>query len=166
MYIEKITIKETDEKDLLNIMDLWNNGEVMFYVGFPNGLGVTIEQLKKWLNGVNQSNIRRHYSIYTESIGYCGETYYEIDLEHDLATLDIKLFPKAQGKGIAAYALSYVLNQVFENNLATKAYVDPNPDNKNAWKLYEKLGFISKPRPEFLEENEIYLEITKDIWIR
>ena len=166
MYIGEITIKETDEKDLPNIMDLWNNGEVMFYVGFPKGIGVTIEQLKNWLNGVNKNEIRRHYSIYDENIGYCGETYYEIDLEHDLATLDIKLLPKAQGKGVAAYALSYVLNQVFENNLATKAYVDPNPENKKAWKLYEKLGFVSKPRPKFLQEYEIYLEITKDTWNR
>lgn len=30
--------------------------------------------------------------------------------------------------------------------------------------LYKKLGFISKPRPEFLEQNYIYLEITKDVW--
>jgi len=54
----------------------------------------------------------------------------------------------------------------FNNNhdLATKAYVDPNPANKKAWALYEKLGFISKPRPEFLPPDETYLEVTKDLW--
>ena len=164
MYTGKIAIKETDENDLQNIMSLWNNGDVMFYVGFPEGLNVTIEKLKLWLKGVNQNKTRRHYSIYAENIGYCGETYYSIDLEHDLATLDIKLLPKAQGKGIAEYALSFTINQVFKNNLATKAYVDPNPKNKKAWKLYDKLGFLSKERPEFLEPYETYLEITKDRW--
>ncbi|SFB10304.1 GNAT family N-acetyltransferase [Clostridium frigidicarnis] len=164
MYKGKITIKATDENDLLNIINLWNNGEVMFYVGFPKGFNVTIEQLKQWLNRFNKNESCRHYSIYAENTGYCGETYYSIDFEHDLATLDIKLLPIAQGKGIAEYALSYAINKVFENNLATKAYVEPNPENKKAWKLYKKLGFISKPRPEFLEQNDIYLEITKDVW--
>ena len=143
-------------------MKLWNNGQVMFYVGFPRGLGVTIERLQQWLNGVNQNIFRRHYSVYAEDIGYCGETFYDIDHEHDLAILDIKLLPKAQGKGIAAYAFSHVIDQVFSNNLASKAKVDPHPDNKKAWELYEKLGFISKPRPEYLEDYPTYLEVTPD----
>jgi RimJ/RimL family protein N-acetyltransferase len=162
VYTGKIRIKETDQSDLPNIMQLWNNGQVMFYVGFPRGLGVTIERLQQWLTGVNQDIFRRHYSIYAENIGYCGETFYDIDHEHDLAILDIKLLPKAQGKGIAAYAFSNVIDQVFSNDLATKACVDPHPDNKKAWKLYEKLGFISKPRPAFLEKGPTYLEVTRD----
>ncbi len=162
MYTGKITIKETDQSDLPNIMQLWNNGEVMFYVGFPKGLGVTLERLEKWLNWVNQDIFRRHYSIYAEGIGYCGETFYEVDREHDLAVMDIKLLPEAHGHGIAAYALSYSVDRVFRNHLTTKAYVDPHPDNKKAWNLYAKLGFVSKPRPEYLPEGPTYLEVTPD----
>ena len=162
MYTGKIRIKETDQSDLQNVMKLWNNGQVMFYVGFPRGLGVTLERLQKWLDGVNQDIFCRHYSIYAEDIGYCGETFYDIDREHDLARLDIKLLPKAQGKGIAAYAFSHVIDQVFSNNLATKAYADPHPDNKKALKLCAKLGFVSKPRPEFLEKGPAYLEVNRD----
>jgi RimJ/RimL family protein N-acetyltransferase len=143
-------------------MKLWNDGQVMFYVGFPNGLGVTLERLQQWLDGVNQDIFSRHYSIYAENIGYCGETFYDIDHEHDLAILDIKLLPKAQGKGIAAYAFSNVIDQVFTNNLATKAYADPRLDNKKASKLCAKLGFVSKPRPEFLLKGPTYLEVTRD----
>jgi hypothetical protein len=51
---------------------------------------------------------------------------------------------------------------VFSNNLATKAYVDPHLDNKKALKLCAKLGFIGKPRPEFLEKGPAYLEVTRD----
>lgn len=162
MYTGKITIKETDQSDLPNVMGLWNDGNVMSYVGYPDGLGVTLERLQKWLSGVNQNMFRRHYSIYADGVGYCGETFYEIDREHDLARLDIKLMPEARGKGIAAYAFSYVIDQVFSNNLATKARVDPHPDNKKAWDLYAKLGFISKPRPEFLEKGLTYMEVTPE----
>jgi GNAT superfamily N-acetyltransferase len=111
VYTGKITIKETDQSDLPNIMQLWNNGQVMFYVGFPRGLGVTMERLQQWLDGINQDVFSRHYSIYAQDIGYCGETFYDVDREHDLARLDIKLLPKAQGKGIAAYAFSHVINR-------------------------------------------------------
>ena len=162
MYTGKIRIKETDQSDLPNVMQLWNNGQVMFYAGFPRGLGVTIERLQQWLTGVNQDIFSRHYSIYAENIGYCGETFYDIDRKHDLARLNIKLLPKAQGKGIAAYAFSHVIDQVFSNNLATKAYADPHPDNKKASKLCANLGFVSKPRPEFLEKGPAYLEVTRD----
>ena len=159
-----ITIKETSFEDLKNVMDLWNNGEVMFYVGFPTGLGVTFEQIERWLANTQQNPFYKHFSVYTDELGYCGETCYDIDRVHDLASLDIKLLPKAQGKGIASYALSYAINQVFELNLATKAYVEPTPANKKAWSLYKRIGFVSKPRPAFLEPYETYLEITKDLF--
>lgn len=162
VYTGKIRIKETDQSDLPNIMQLWNNGQVMFYVGFPSGLGVTMERLQQWLEGINQDIYSRHYSIYAQDIGYCGETFYDVDREHDLARLDIKLLPRAQGKGIAAYAFSYVIDQVFSNNLASKARVDPHPKNKKAWNLYAKLGFVSKPRPAFLPKGPTYLEVTRD----
>jgi len=51
---------------------------------------------------------------------------------------------------------------VFSNNLATKAYADPHPKNKKALKLLEELGFVSKPRPEFLEKGPTYMEVTRD----
>lgn len=160
----KILIKETTREDLQNVMNLWNDGEVMFYVGFPNGLNVNIEQMEKWLKTVNKDISRKHYSIYEEELGFCGETFYSVDKNHDLSALDIKLFPYARGKGIASYALSYAIDEVFTKDLASRAYVDPNPKNEKAFKLYERLGFISKKRPEFLEEGETYLEITKESW--
>jgi len=162
VYTGTIRIKETNQADLPNIMQLWNNGQVMFYVGFPQGLGVTMERLQQWLEGINQDTDSKHYSIYAQDIGYCGETFYRIDREHDLAILDIKLLPRAQGKGIAAYALSCTIDHVFSNSLASKAYADPHPKNKKAWNLYAKLGFVSKPRPKFLEKGSTYLEVTPE----
>lgn len=160
--MSNLKIKETDAKDLINLLELWNDGDTMKYVGFPNGLGVTIEKLEKWLENINVNDKRKHYSIYDNSIGFCGETYYEIDIKHDLATLDIKLLKKARGKGIATKALSNTLNIVFNNKLATRAYVDPNPLNKDAFRLYEKLGFYKEKRPKHLEPYETYLEINKN----
>ena len=160
----KIVIKETSKDDLENVMKLWNNGDVMKFVGFPDGLGITIENLEKWIIWAIQPPYRCHYSIYLEDDTYCGETFYDTDVNTGTSALDIKLLSHVQGKGIAFKALSYSINKAFKEGKAERVYVDPHPDNISAWKLYEKLKFTNRPRPDYLEGNNPYLEITRDEW--
>ena len=157
-------IRETTKRDFENLVLLWNNGAVMSFVGFPDGLGITLEEMDEWLAwAINKPN-RCHYSIYANEIGYCGETFYNVDSETKTAALDIKLLPTAQGKSIAKTALKFAINKAFDTGKAERVYVDPHPDNHKAWVLYEKLGFTSKPRPKYLHDSVSYLEITKDEW--
>jgi RimJ/RimL family protein N-acetyltransferase len=157
----KLVIKKTTADDLENILGLWNSGEVMKYVGFPEGLNYDMDQMKKWLDYINENSNSRHYSIYEAELGYCGETFYEVDSMHDVAALDIKLLPQAQGRNIAYSALKNTIRTVFGQNLASKVYVDPHPDNQKAWKLYARLGFKDVPRPLYLEPFPTYLELNK-----
>ncbi|PKO04697.1 MAG: GNAT family N-acetyltransferase [Chloroflexi bacterium HGW-Chloroflexi-3] len=160
----RIIIKETSKEDLLNIMSLWNDGKVMSFVGYPLGLGMTLPKLIDWLTWAISKPYRCHYSIYQHEVGYCGETFYHVDGKHKTAALDIKLLPEAQGKGIAEYALRFAIEQAFFQGKGKRVYVDPHPDNVKAWNLYRKLGFISKPRPKYLEPWDTYLEITREDW--
>jgi len=160
----KCEIRETTKCDFENLITLWNNGEVMFFVGFPDGLGITLEEMDEWLTWAINKPKRCHYSIYAEEIGYCGETFYNVDFEDGTACLDIKLLPAARGKGIAQTALKFAIDKAFDVGNAKRVYVDPHPNNHKAWALYEKLGFKSKPRPKYLDESDTYLEITKEEW--
>jgi RimJ/RimL family protein N-acetyltransferase len=162
--MDKVTIIETTTEDLDNVVSLWNNGEVMHYVGFPNGLGVTKDQLlNKWLKHINVSPKRKHYSIYHESLGYCGESYYSVE-EDGRAALDIKLLPRARGKGIAKKGLEYAIMNAFEIGKAKTVYVDPNKDNVKAIALYKKLGFIEHPHPnQEYKDTNLYFELTNNI---
>jgi len=159
-----LEIKSTSITDLRNVMNLWNNGDVMFYVGFPNGLNINYEQVQKWHQNIINSTNTKHYSIYDTNLGYCGESFYSYDDKYDLASLDIKLHKAAQGKGIAHLSLKNTINELFSNTRATRCYVDPHVDNKKAWSLYKKLGFTEKVRPLHLEESSVYLELTKNTW--
>ena len=103
-------------------------------------------------------------SIYRDEIGYCGETFYYVDDIYQTAAVDIKLLPEAQGRGIAEYALRFAIENAFLQGKAKRVYVDPHPDNLKAWKLYKKLGFTSKTRPEHLQEWDTYLEISRVDW--
>jgi len=168
-----ITISETGESDLENVLALWNDGDVMKYVGFPNGVGETMEGMIRWLSRIEKNKpLIRHYCVYADDKSFCGETFYKIDPDHDyMASLDIKLFSTARGKGIASRALSYTITKAFDNG-AQKVWVDPNPANSKALALYERLGFIAKDMPDYLRETEmsdvdfspVYMEIDKEHW--
>ena len=103
-----ITIKESTAKELDNVKALWADGDVMKFVGFPDGLLQTDDEMKVWLDWIESERPKvNHYSIFDGSV-YCGETFYSIDSKHgNSASMDIKLFGFARGKGIAAKALSY-----------------------------------------------------------
>ena len=158
-----ITVKETTENDLVDVKRLWADGDVMKFVGFPDGLHKTDEGMQKWFSRILSSRPNvNHFSVFDDDI-YCGETFFDIDVKHDnSAALDIKLFGFARGKGIAAAALSYAIEEAFKNG-AKKVWVDPNPHNKKAIALYERLGFVRKPMPEYLIGDEgitsIYMEL-------
>ncbi|MBE6989124.1 MAG: GNAT family N-acetyltransferase [Ruminococcaceae bacterium] len=160
-----IEIKETTIKDIDNIKRLWADGDVMRFVGFPDGLNQTSEEMKNWFRRIESNRpVLNHYSIFEDG-NYCGESFYEIDAEHQSAALDIKLFGFARGRGIATAGLSYAIKEAFQNG-AEIVWVDPNPENMKAIALYERLGFQQKDFPEYLiskdeEQTSIYMELSK-----
>lgn len=165
-----IRIHETGPSDLPHLLTLWNNGDVMQYVGFPEGLNTTLEALQDWYTRLEANRPQRnHYSIYLPDGSYCGESFYEIDPKHDrAAALDIKLMPAVRGRGIATDALAYAIWEAFTQG-ASKVWVDPNPANTKALALYRRLGFQEKPMPEYLLEDTddveftpIYMELTRE----
>ena len=159
-----ITIRETTQEDLASVQALWADGDVMKFVGFPDGLHQTDEQMRRWYEWIASARNRtNHYSIFEDST-YCGETFYEIDSAHgNSAALDIKLFRAARGRGIATKALSFAIEEALRNGAET-VWVDPNPANAKAIALYERLGFVRKPMPAHLTEGQerpssIYMEL-------
>lgn len=161
-----IKICETTKKDIVFVQRLWADGDVMKFVGFPDGLYETDEQMQDWYKWISsERTFVNHYCIFDDDV-YCGETFYKIDTEHDnSAALDIKLFAFARGKGIASKALSFAIDEAFKNG-AKRVWVDPNPENEKAIALYKKLGFVEKEMPAYLaEENEfvsVYMEREND----
>ena len=172
MIDQSIMIRQTGPDDLAQTMALWNDGDVMKFVGFPDGLGYTMRQMERWLKWIETGRpMRNHYSIYEETLGYCGETFYSIDAEHGNAgAMDIKLFRKARDRGIAKAALAYAIGQAFQNG-ACCVWVDPNPENEKALRLYRGLGFVERVTPGYLLEDtahtgcdSVYMEIGPDDW--
>lgn len=149
-----IVIRPIEKRDLPYVQELWADGEVMKFVGFPDGLHVTDDQLLRWYEwGVQQRPDSINYSIFVGD-EYCGETFYSIDFEHDcLTSLDIKLFERFRGKGIASKALRFTIEQARLQG-AKKVWVNPNEKNAKAIELYKRLGFEKAEIPEVIIEQE------------
>lgn len=166
-FVGRVDIHLTGPADLEHVQRLWADPDVMRFVGFPDGLHQTMEHLEnKWLPRVQNPPRRQHYSVYAEGVGYCGETFYDVD-ETGLACMDIKLLELARGKGIACAALSHALKQAFQAGGAGRACVDPNPENRKALALYARLGFLPAPRPDHLGDPgcpHVYLELSRRDW--
>jgi len=162
-----ITIKESTHDDIGNIRGLWADEDVMMYI-WPGGLHETEEGVREYLDRIIDARPKsNHYSIYEDG-KYCGETQYRIDEGTQSASLDIKLFKFAQGRGIATQALSYSIQEAFKHG-ASSVWVDPHPSNEKALKLYHNLGFVQKEMPEYvIELGEdptvfVYMELCKEL---
>ena len=141
-----IEIKESTYYDIKNIQELWADANVMKYI-WPGGLHETEEGVRKWLDKYILARPKsNHYSIFEDG-KYCGETAYGIDETNRCASLDIKLFSFARGRGIATKALSHAIKEALINGAET-LWVDPHPANTKAIALYQRLGFVRKEMPE------------------
>lgn len=156
-----VTIRETRPSDLEDVRALWADGDVMRFVGFPDGLIRSAEEMDAWYARLETRRPgTNHFGVYEDS-AYCGETYYSVDPETGSAVLDIKLFPHARGRGIASKALAFAMEQAFAHG-AARCWVDPNAKNAKALALYRRLGMIEKPAPAALEVPEGFLYFEKE----
>ncbi len=156
---ERVSLCETRERDLPRLLRLWNDGRVMRWVGFSEGLGFDEKRITEWFRAVNDDPDRHHFVIYVEEIGFCGEAYYAVDRRCRRASLDIKLTPEAQGRGLATDALRTLIRLVFASEFDVDAvWTEPSPVNRAAQRLYQRCGLRPTARPRDLPPGETYWE--------
>jgi len=160
-----VTIRNTSEADLSDLMTLWNDGRIMRWVGFPDGLGYDHERLDQWFERLRANPTRHHFVVHTEALGFCGELYYAVDSIHRRAGLDIKFIALAQGRGLATDALKTLIKFIFESEPEVEAvWTEPSKENRSARSLYERCGLRSAVRPADMTQGESYWELRRQDW--
>lgn len=148
---ERISLRPTREEDLPDLMALWNDGQVMRWVGFPDGLGYTADSIREWFERVEANPHRHHFVVRSTALGFCGEAYYAVEPGHFRASLDLKLRPGAQGGGRARMALAALIDRVFRQEPAVDlVWTEPVEENLAARTLYWSCALRPEERPEGL----------------
>jgi RimJ/RimL family protein N-acetyltransferase len=162
---ERVTIRTTSKADLGDLMGLWNDGRVMKWVGFPDGLGYDWNDMNDWFARIEADPARHHFVVIAPEIGFCGEVYYAVEIKHRRAGLDIKLTPQAQGKGLAIDALKTLINHIFETEAEVdKVWTQPSQANLAARRLYTRCGLKPDTRPANMQTGDSFWTLSREDW--
>ncbi len=153
VYGTRVRIRPTQQDDLRFLQSLWNDKQVMQYLGYPDGMQVTEEGMAHWWAitpqaqnaGDNISEFSTPHCVITLlDDTLIGEFAYSID-NNKRARIDLKLAVEFWNHGYATDALKLALRELFARNAAEKVVVEPSPDNTSGINLYKRCGFRPKP---------------------
>lgn len=127
-----ITIRSADAEDAPLLSRWWNDGTVMAHAGFPNGLGITPEEVSAGLGPGSLMLLFDGFPI--------GEMSYR-SVCSDTVEIGIKICePAYQNRGIGKIALSLLIQELFSRG-CSRIVLDTNLKNTRAQHVYESLGF-------------------------
>ncbi len=154
--MRKPTIRPTEWTDLSDLRRLWADERVMTWVGFPDGMPLGQHQLNDWFTRISQSERSHHFVVIADG-EFCGEVFYRVDDPPITASLDIKLLPAAQGRGLATAALEELIQLVARSEPSVaEVWTEPWPRNTRAQRLYARCGLRPKRRPAHLDPGPTY----------
>ena len=165
MQGERVRLRLTRLEDLEFLQKLWNDGEVMRFVGFPQGMGIDERGMREWFRRLEErrGRDREHWIVEAEGEPI-GEAYYRATDEYcgyrasGMAEVDLKLAPEFWGRGYGSDALRTLALHLFEKGFAVLV-VSPNLQNKAALRLYARMGF--EPKHRFRAEET---EAEHEVW--
>ena len=107
---QDLTIRTAVSADAPQLAAWWNDGAVMAHAGFPNGLGITEEQVRA---GLRTGNL-----ILEEGGRLIGEASYS-RVEGNTAELGIKICETdCQNRGLGRILLSMLISYLFDEGLS------------------------------------------------
>ncbi len=129
---KNITIRSANAEDAPLLAHWWNDGSVMAHAGFPDGLGITAEEVASELSPGNLILLWDSTPI--------GEMNYR-NAGTNAAEIGIKICKADyQNRGIGKMALSLLIQALFSMGY-TRILLDTNLKNSRAQHVYESLGF-------------------------
>lgn len=134
-----LRIRNAAAKDVAQLAAWWNDGRVMAHAGFPNGLGISAEEIAGALE--QDSDETRRRLIMEKDGAPIGETSYR-SVGSDTAEIGIKICDfSMQDKGLGKVLLSMLIGSLFNEYGYKRIVLDTNLNNKRAQHVYEELGF-------------------------
>jgi 2,3-diketo-5-methylthio-1-phosphopentane phosphatase len=120
---------------------IWESGEVMKHVGFPDGLGWDGARYEAHWSKVSRQRENFHIALEDKEGNFLGEAKLSAPGDDGYSSHDLKLAPEYWGRGFAREAWQIMLQAAARRWPESRALVTPSVENLRAIKLYESLGF-------------------------
>ena len=140
---ERLIIRraEPNDADTDVYYRLWTDPKVMRNVGFPSGLHITREEIRRILD--NQSDDILNAKLLV-TVKHTAETIGECKLgkpdEAGVSTTDVKLLPEYQGQGYGTEIKRGLVAYLFTHTEARIVRATPNRGNIASQKMQEAVG--------------------------
>jgi len=164
------------EKDAAFIHALWMSPDVMHFVGFPNGLAITIDEVKKTIERGPDSEfgslLIAELLETRVSIGQCKIGTPDAE---GICEPDIKLEPEYWGNGYGTELWSALVDHAFAHSSVTIVQGTPNRTNTASVRMQMNAGMIQvdegvfEPNlglhPDAVPVPYYRLQITHEQWL-
>jgi molybdenum cofactor cytidylyltransferase len=145
-----LRIRRANDGDIGFITALWNHPAIMAPVGYPNGLGITPETVRKKLSGHGDSLLDCILIVEREDTGIrIGQAKMQSPDETGGSTTDIKLLPEHQRKGFGSEIKRAIVTYLFENTACSYVEATPCLENTSSIRMQESVGAIRAGRGFF-----------------
>jgi RimJ/RimL family protein N-acetyltransferase len=122
---------------------LWTDGRVMANVGFPNGLRITRDEIRKRLESQRASEYDQLLVIQRQSDGQrLGECKLGMPNEQGIAETDIKLLPDHWGHSYGVEVKRGLLDYLFTHTDCRVVQASPNVNNIPSIRMQEAVGGV------------------------
>lgn len=147
-------LRELNLKDAEYMLEWMHDPNVSECLG-KDFKSMTIDNCKAFIESACSDDDNRHYAIVDDNDEYMGTiSLKEIDRVNKRAEYAISCRTKAIGQGFAVSATKELFRIAKDELGLSLIYLNVYKTNIRAQKMYQKVGFINIPKPEFIEEND------------
>ncbi len=173
---KRLKVRKAVTSDAEMYLTLWNSGKVMRNVGFPKGLKITTERIKKQIENHDETEFDQTLVVIEKASGErIGECKIGSPNEEGISSPDFKLLPEYWGKGFGKELINVLCKYTFNKTRAHIVETSPNVKNVASRKMAEFAGgkeikrFVYHFPPEMQHFTEdvhgIIYHIHKENWL-
>ncbi|HDS02457.1 MAG TPA: GNAT family N-acetyltransferase [Firmicutes bacterium] len=142
---ERMSIEAPHESDASFFCSLWQNPEVMKYVGFPEGLFCDEKRLSRQIARDNEEGkvFGRPLIVRLSSDAtLIGECFMGFPDDEGLSETDVKILPQYRGVGYGTEIKKGLVDYLFAQSSARGIKATPHKDNRASIRMQEANGGI------------------------
>ncbi|MCA9872969.1 MAG: GNAT family N-acetyltransferase [Anaerolineales bacterium] len=140
---ERLLVRRAAAADADMFFELWNHPQVMGYVGFPRGLGLTLAEIEKKLQEQGPTVFDGRLVVIRKTTGErLGEAALHRPDETGIAETDVKLLPQFWGHKYGVEVKRGLVDYLFTHTNCTAVQATPNVRNIASIKMQEAVGGV------------------------